>query len=120
MSSARDLQASAWDAECRRDLDALLDHFQPDAVFHPYGGAPQRGHAAIRKMTEDFYEAFPVLDIDILGEWGNGDSAAAFEFRAKLTDSEGKRFDLDGVILVEIEDGKFTFVRYYEEAPVPV
>lgn len=119
MSSVRALQESAWDAECRHDLDALLDHFHPDATFHPYGGAPQRGHAAIRSMTEDFYRSFPELAIDLLSERGNGESSAAFEFRAKLTDTEGKRFDLDGVILVEVEDGKFTFVRYYEEAPVP-
>jgi hypothetical protein len=119
MSFARDLQASAWDAECRHDLDGLLSHFLPDATFHAYGQAPQKGHDAIRKMTTDFYRSFPELSIDILGEWDNGESSAAFEFLAHMKDTEGKRFTLQGVILVEIEDGKFKMVRYYEEAPVP-
>ncbi|ORA40015.1 nuclear transport factor 2 family protein [Mycobacterium aquaticum] len=119
MNSARALQESAWDAECRHDLDGLLDHFLPDATFYAYGQAPQRGHEAIRRMTEDFYRSFPELAIDVLGEWTNGESSAAFEFRARLKDTTGARFTLDGVILVEIEDGKFKKVRYYEEAPVP-
>jgi len=120
MSLARDLQASAWDAECRRDIDAVLSHFHPDATFHPAGAPAQQGHAAIRKLTEDFYRSFPELEIDILNEWGHGDSSAVFEFRARLKDTEGNRSTLDGVCLVEIEDGTFTSVRYYEDAPVPV
>lgn len=120
MTSARTLQESAWDAECRHDLDALLDHFLPDATFHAYGQPPQHGHDAIRRMTEDFYRSFPELEIDVLREWADGESSAAFEFRARLKDKDGQRFTLDGVILVEIADGKFQTVRYYEEAPVPV
>jgi ketosteroid isomerase-like protein len=120
MTLARDLQESAWDAECRRDLDALLGHFHPDATFHPAGGPAQKGHAAIRAMTEEFYRAYPELEIDILGEWGRGESSAVFEFRARLVDTAGARSTLEGVCLVEIEDGAFTAVRYYEDAPVPI
>lgn len=119
MSLARDLQAAAWDAECRRDIPALLTHFHPDAKFHPAGQLPKHGHTAIRKLTEDFYRSFPELEIDILNEWGNGDSSAIFEFRAHLTDIENNHSTLDGVCLVEIEDGLFTSVRYYEDSPVP-
>lgn len=120
MSLARDLQASAWDAECRRDVDAVLAHFHPDATFHPAGAPPRQGHAAIRELTEDFYRSFPELEIDILNEWDRGDSSAVFEFRARLKDTEGNCSILDGVCLVEIEDGTFTSVRYYEDAPVLV
>ncbi len=120
MSIAREIQASVWEAECRRDLDAVLSHFHSDATFHPAGGPAQKGHAAIREMTEEFYSSFPELSIDILNEWGNGDSSAVFEFRAHLKDNAGERFTLEGVCLVEIQDGKFTAVRYYEDAPVPV
>jgi ketosteroid isomerase-like protein len=120
VSRARDLQASVWDAECRRDLDAVLSHFHPDATFHPAGAPAERGHAAIRQMTEDFYRSYPELEIDILNEWGRGDSSAVFEFRARLKDTQGARSTLDGVCLVEIEDGTFTSVRYYEDAPVAV
>lgn len=120
MSLARDLQASAWDAECRHDIDTLLRHFLPDATFHASGQPPKRGHDAIREMTEDFYRSFPELEVEILDEWGDGETSAVFEFRAHLKDPDGERFTLQGVILVEIEDGKFSAVRYYEDAPVPV
>lgn len=120
MTFARDLQASAWDAECRHDLAGLLSHFLPDATFHPAGQPAKQGHAAIQELTEDFYHSFPELEIDILGEWGDGETSAAFEFRARVADPDGNRFAVDGVILVQIESGKFKVVRYYEDAPVPV
>ncbi|MGW6458428.1 nuclear transport factor 2 family protein [Streptomyces sp. NPDC055078] len=120
MSFARDLQASAWDAECRHDLDRLLDHFLPDATFHASGQPPKQGHAAIRDLTEEFYRSFPDLEIDILGDWGEGETSAVIEFRARLTDPEGNRYALEGVTIVEIEAGKFKKVRYYEDAAVPV
>ncbi len=118
MSLARDLQTSAWDAESRHDIEALLTHFHPDATFQGAGQAPKQGRAAIRELTEEFYRSFPELEVVLLDEWGDGETSAAFEFRAYLTDKEGQRFTLDGVILVEIEDGRFTSVRYYEDAPV--
>ncbi|MFS2087727.1 nuclear transport factor 2 family protein [Paenarthrobacter nicotinovorans] len=120
MTTARELQTSVWDAECRRDLEAVLSHFHPDAVFHPAGGPPKKGHDAIREMTKEFYSVYPELSIEILNEWGNGESSAVFEFRVDLKDNDGQAVTLDGVILVEIQDGKFTAVRYYEDAPVPV
>jgi ketosteroid isomerase-like protein len=120
MSFARDLQASAWDAECRHDLDGLLSHLLPDATFHASGQRATQGHDAIRALTEDFYRSFPELEVDILGEWGDGETSAVIEFRAHLKDPDGHRFALQGVNVVEIEDGKFKTVRSYEEAPAPV
>jgi ketosteroid isomerase-like protein len=120
MSLARDLQAAVWDAECRHDMDGLLSHFQPDATFHAGGKPLMTGHDGIRKMTEDFWRAFPELEVDILGEWGDGQTSAVIEFRARMKDPDGKAFGLQGVNLVEIENGKFKTVRSYEEAPTPV
>lgn len=119
MSRVRDLQVAAWEAECRHDLESLLAYFHPDAVFHPAGGLPQQGHAAIRAMTEEFYRSYPSLGIDVLDEWGDGETAAAFEFRAHLTAVDGARSTLDGICLVRIEGDQFVSVRYYEDAPVP-
>jgi uncharacterized protein (TIGR02246 family) len=120
MSAITELQQSAWEAEVNHDLDGLLAHFHPDAVFHQSDGDQYRGHAAIRAMTEDFYRAFPEFEVEILREYGDGESAAAIEFRATLTDPDGKVSVLQGVQLVEVEDGKFKSVRGYEEQPVPV
>lgn len=120
MTRARDLQIAAWDAECRHDLVALLGFFQPDAVFHPAGGPPQQGHAAIQAMTEDFYGSYPELQIEVLGEWGDGEASAVFEFRAHLTAADGEHSILDGVCVVHIDGDRFASVRYYEDAPVAV
>jgi ketosteroid isomerase-like protein len=120
MSTISQLQASAWDAECRHELDALLDHFHPDATFHQSDGDTYRGHPEIRAMTEQFYREFPVCQVEILREYGDGETSAALEFRATLTDPEGNVSVLQGVQLVEVEDGKFRSVRGYEEKPVPV
>lgn len=117
MSFARKLQKSAWDAECRRDMHALLAHFEPDATFYPAGGPPQRGHAAIEAMTNRFYSAYKDLQIDLLQEWNRGEACAIFEFRAHVTDYEGARSTIDGVCAVEIHEGRFASVRYYEDAP---
>ena len=119
MSAITELQASAWDAECRHDLDGLLEHFHPDATFHQSDGDSYSGHAAIRGMTEQFYREFPGCEVEILREFGNGETSAAIEFRATLTDPNGNVSVLQGVQLVEVEDGKFKSVRGYEEQPVP-
>jgi ketosteroid isomerase-like protein len=120
MSIVSELQASAWDAECRHDFDALLDHFLPDATFHASGSHEKRGHAEIRALTEDFCREYPGCKVEILREYGNGETSAAIEFRATLTDTQGKVSVLHGVQLVEVEDGKFKSIRGYEEQPVPV
>ena len=120
MSRILDLQRSAWDAECRHDLDGLLSHFLPDATFHASGQSPKHGHAAIRDLTEQFFGSFPGLEVEILGEWGNGETSGVIEFRAHLRDPDGNRFQLQGVNVVEVENDKFKTVRSYEEAPTPV
>lgn len=120
MSTVSELQASAWEAECRHDFDALLDHFLPDATFHASGSYEKRGHAEIRALTEDFCSEYPGCEVEILREYGSGETSAAIEFRATLTDTEGKVSVLHGVQLVEVEDGKFKSIRGYEEQPVPV
>lgn len=118
-ATMRDLQQSIWDAECRRDMTALLAHFHPEATFHPAGGSLQVGHAAIQAMTEAFYATYAELAIDIVNEWNGDVGAAIFEFRAHLVDNDGARSTLDGVCAVESADGLVTAVRYYEDSPVP-
>ncbi len=120
MSAITELQASAWEAERQHDLDGLLEHFHPDATFHQSDGDKFSGHDAIRAMTEDFYREFPDFQIEILREFGDGERSAAIEFRVTLTDPDGEVSVMQGVQLVEVEDGKFKSVRGYEEQPVPV
>ena len=120
MSTISELQASAWEVECAHDLDGLLGYFTPDATFQQSNGETYRGHDEIRAMTERFYAEFPGCKTEILREFGDGETSAAIEFRATLTDPEGKVSVLYGVQLIEVEDGKFKSVRGYEEQPVAV
>jgi ketosteroid isomerase-like protein len=120
MTTVSELQASAWDAECRHDFDALLGHFLPDATFHQSNGRRHHGHAAIRTMTEEFCREYPGCSVEILREYGDGETSAAIEFRATITDVDGNVSVLQGVQLVEVQDGRFKSVRGYEEQPVRV
>lgn len=120
MSAVRQLQESAWAAECRHDLDALMEHFTPDATFHATGSYAKRGHDKIRELTEDFLREFPQVEVEVLSDYGNGETSAAIEFRATVVNTAGETFVIQGVQLVEVENGKFKSVRGYEEQPVAV
>ncbi len=53
------------DALSRRDVDAMLDLFEPNAVFiDPESGIELRGHQAIREAVTSFFEA----DVTLQGE----------------------------------------------------
>ena len=120
MSKIRDLQDAAWEAECGHDLDGLMAYFTDDATFHQSNGEMYRGQDEIRAMTEQFYAEYPGCETEILREFGDGETSAALEFRATLTDPDGKVSVLYGVQLIEVEDDKFKSVRGYEENPVQV
>lgn len=45
-------------ADNRRDLDAVLGFYSPDAVLHPPGEPPVRGRAAIRPRYEALFSGF--------------------------------------------------------------
>jgi uncharacterized protein (TIGR02246 family) len=49
----------------RSDLDALVDLYEPDAVFAPQPGRVVTGRAAIREALTGFLELRPQLDGEI-------------------------------------------------------
>jgi len=45
----------AWEKACNdRDVDALLELYEPDATVFPQPGSPVTGHAAIREALVGF------------------------------------------------------------------
>ncbi len=117
-ASPRDVAWSYWTAEIERDVDKVLAHYHPDAVFVPNGVA-LRGHDQIRTFYEDSCRRFPILEVEILRESGDG-SIAALEWSAAVTDHEGTRVPFVGVNLVSIEDGLFREVRaYFDTSALP-
>ena len=46
-------------AEASRDIDSVLTFYADDAVIHPPGAPPAKGHQAIRRLYQDFYRTVP-------------------------------------------------------------
>lgn len=112
MESPREVAESYWAAECRRDLDADLEHYQPDAVVYPPSGPPFRGREDIAKFYVDEMDEYPGLEVEIVHEVRDGPEAA-LEWEAVLVDHEGGRHPFRGVNVVCVRDGMFEWVRAY-------
>jgi len=117
MLTPREISESYWAAECRRDLDAVMEHFHSDAT----GAGPdavRHGHDEIRQGYEQNMRAYPGLEVTIVREFPQGDWSA-LEFDAFLIDTDGRRYRVQGVNVVQVRDGKFVSVRSYEDLPTP-
>lgn len=114
--SPRLVSESYWAAECRRDIDAVLAHYHPDAVYEDAGGRCD-GLAAIRSAYEASARTYPGLEVTIVREFPAGDRSA-LEFDAILIDVDGGRHRVRGVNVVEVQGGRFLSVRSYEDPPV--
>jgi ketosteroid isomerase-like protein len=114
MTSARDVAESYWAAECRRDMAAVMDHYQPDATYQD-GAGLLVGRDAIRTFYEGSMGDFPGLTVDIVREFVNGPDTSAFEVHAELTNHAGERFIIEGLIAITVRDGKMQAIRCYED-----
>ena len=122
MRTPRDVSESYWAAECRRDIDAVMAHYHPDATYQDAGGL-LRGHAEIRGFYEGSARDYPGLEVTITREFPGSPTAAgdasALEVYAVLTDHAGQRFQIHGLNVMTVRDGKFTSVRCYEDPLMP-
>lgn len=112
MTTPRDVAESYWAAECRRDLQAVLDHYHTDAVVHPPSGPALRGRDEIATFYADEIRDYPGLEVDIVHVINSGDEAC-LEWEAVLTDHGGGRHPFRGVNIVVVRDDKFASVRAY-------
>ena len=115
-TTPREVSEAYWAAECRRDVDAVMAFYHPDATYEDAGGL-RRGHAEIRQAYEDSKNAYPGLEVRILREFTHSPDTAGLEYYAVLIDADGKRFKVRGVNVVTVRDGRFVSVRSYEDAP---
>lgn len=117
-STAREIAWSYWLAEIERDVDKVMAHYHPDAVFIHNGNRLQ-GHEQIKTFYEDSCSRFPKLEVEIVGENGSG-PVTALEWKAAVTDKSGSRVQFVGVNLVTITEGKFREVRaYFDTSALP-
>lgn len=110
-ATPRQVAESYWRAEESRDVERVLEHFHPDATFHPVQG-PLVGHDQIRTFYDGMGDTFPGLEVMIAHEISSGDEAA-LEWEAVLIDHAGERFPISGANFVKVRDRKFTYVRAY-------
>lgn len=118
MRTPREVSESYWAAECRRDIDTVMAHYQPDGTYEDAGGR-REGYAAIRQAYEDSARDYPGLEVRIVREFIGSADLGALEFDAVLIDPDGRRFLVRGVNVVELRDGKFASVRSFEDPPTP-
>lgn len=116
MSSTYEVSEAYWVAEGRRDIDAVMAFYHPDATYEDSGGL-RRGHAEIRQAYEDSAAAYPGLEVRIVREFTAAPDTSGLEFYAVLIDAAGSRFKVRGVNVVTVRDGKFVSVRSYEDPP---
>jgi ketosteroid isomerase-like protein len=118
MRTPREVSESYWAAECRRDIDAVMAHYHPDATYEGPDSL-HRGHAEVRKVYEDSARDYPGLQVVIEREFTGIADASALEFTAVLIDPAARRFRVRGVNVVVVHDGRFVSVRSYEDPPTP-
>lgn len=118
MSSAYEVSEAYWAAECRRDIEAVMGYYHPDATYEDSGGL-RRGHAEIRRAYEESARAYPGLEVTIVREYVAAPDRSGLEFDATLIDTEGRRLRVRGINAVVVRDGKFVSVRSFEDSPSP-
>jgi ketosteroid isomerase-like protein len=118
MRTPREVSESYWAAECRRDVDAVMDHYHADGTYEDAGGL-RRGAAEIRAAYEASVAAYPGLEVEIVREFILPDDpdTSGLEFDATLIDADGGRFRVRGVNVVSVRDGRFVSVRSFEDPP---
>jgi ketosteroid isomerase-like protein len=114
MRTPREVSESYWAAECRRDIDAVMTHYQPDATYRD-GAGLLVGHSAIRGFYEGSAKDFPGLEVAILREFTESANSSAFEVHAVLTDHDGRRSVIEGLVAITVRDGKIATIRCYED-----
>jgi ketosteroid isomerase-like protein len=122
MRTPREVSESYWAAECRRDIDGVMAHYHPDATYQDAGGR-LHGQAEIRGFYEASAREYPGLEVTILREFPGAvetsGEASALEVYALLTNHAGRRFEIRGLNVMTVRDGKFSSVRCYEDPLSP-
>jgi len=110
-SQQRTVAESYWKAECMRDTEKVLEHYNLDGRFVAPGW-DLVGHEQIRQYYESSARQFPGLEVNVVSDVADGDFGAV-EWSAVLTSPDGGRYPIGGVNLITLRNGKFQEVRAY-------
>jgi len=112
-----ELSRGLFDAAQRREFDAILLRYAPDAVWdmNPLGGLGTfEGHAAIRGFWQDWFGNYEELEIglDEILDLGNGVIFAVVNQKGRPVGSSGDVRLLYAVVGVWVE-GLFVRITHY-------
>jgi steroid delta-isomerase-like uncharacterized protein len=110
VASLAEAWTDAWNSHDSAQVAALLT---PDGMYEDLAfGLIAHGTDEITKFADGFFTAAPDLHIDLVAGFGNDDWAAA-EWVFSGTDTggvagapTGKRFEVRGATIFEVQDGK--------------
>ena len=115
---------SYFDAVARRDVPAMLEHWSPEGVLDLVPLGVHRGAAEISAFFREMFAAVPDAEMTVT-RLVAGEHEAAVEWRLtgnfsgepfQGIDAPGKRLELRGLDLVQVEDGKIVSVTAYYDA----
>ena len=99
-----------------RDLDALEDCFAQDyrneTPAHPDQGFT--GRAQVRRNWEQIFTFMPDITARVLRSCCDGDAVWS-EWEMRGTRADGVAQQMAGVILFGVQDGRFSWARFYLE-----
>jgi limonene-1,2-epoxide hydrolase len=98
-----------------RDVDAVMDLFAPDAVYHNMPATPVQGPAAIRRLVESFVKPAERIDWRILNMAQNGPTVLTERLDRFII--QGKTVDLPVMGAFDIHDNKIAAWRDYFDFP---
>lgn len=123
--SARQVASAYFEAIANRDVEAMMELWEPGGYGHLYGMASLRAPEGYREWFGNFFRAFPDFRFEVTDMVAYGDKAAV-RWRATGTFTgrvrfegllpTGARVEYEGLDLLTIRDGLILENRAYTNA----
>lgn len=124
-ASAKQVATAYFDAIANRDVDAMMELFEPGGYGYLYGIASLRAPEGYQQWFGNLFRAFPDYAMEVVDMVAYGDKAAV-RWRATGTfagpaqfeglEPNGARVDYEGLDLLTIRDGLIRENRAYINA----
>jgi limonene-1,2-epoxide hydrolase len=112
MSASTELIESFVETWARNDVDAIMEFFTPDCVYHNMPMAPVNGTEAIRQTINGFAGMSEEIQWDLLGI-AESEQGSVFTERVDKFKIAGKWVALPVTGVFELTDGKISAWRDY-------
>ncbi|PLS23623.1 nuclear transport factor 2 family protein [Neptunicoccus cionae] len=113
---------SLFEAFNNHDIDGVMHHFTPEAIFDTASGPTSSGTRVmgkenIRKVFSDTFERFSDSQWEILFHKNLGDNRAVSNWIYTATDPNGDKVALEGVDIFVFENGQIVHKNVFRKAP---